>query len=116
MTTKTRVVHVKDQVPGAVYIGRAMPRQGLKASPFANPFKIGKDGSRDDVLRKYENQLRDRLASSRRQSICDELFDLIGKPLACWCRKDGETLTADNRGHGDILASMIDALWPEGQR
>jgi len=25
----TRVVHVRDGIPGAVYIGRSMPRQGL---------------------------------------------------------------------------------------
>lgn len=32
--------------PGAVYIGRP--------SIWGNPFVIGKDGSRDDVIAKYE--------------------------------------------------------------
>ena len=49
----TRVVHVNDNVPGAVYIGRAVPRRGIKASKWANPYKIGRDGTRADVIGKY---------------------------------------------------------------
>jgi hypothetical protein len=35
----------------AVYIGRAMPRHGLAASPWANPFRIDRDGTRAEASR-----------------------------------------------------------------
>jgi hypothetical protein len=38
----------------AVYIGRAAPRYGLRASKWANPFMIGRDGERDEVIAMYE--------------------------------------------------------------
>lgn len=49
----TRVVHVKHEEYD-VYIGRANPRNRLKASPWANPFKVGIDGAHDEVVAKYE--------------------------------------------------------------
>ena len=44
---------------GAVYIGRASPRPGLRASKWANPFMIERDGARDEVIAMYERWLRD---------------------------------------------------------
>ena len=41
MAERARVVHVDDSVPGAVYVGRAVPRRGIKASPFGNPYRLG---------------------------------------------------------------------------
>ena len=38
---------------GAVYIGRRMTRIGLAGSKWANPFKIGLDGTREEVIEKY---------------------------------------------------------------
>src|ERR1700737_2718916 len=46
------VVHCKKE-KYHVYIGRAVPRSGLKASIWGNPFVIGKDGSREEVMVKY---------------------------------------------------------------
>ena len=43
------VVHCKKEQYD-VYIGRAVPRSGLKASVWGNPFVIGKDGTRDEVM------------------------------------------------------------------
>lgn len=59
MTTKPRVLNFKvDGIPdGAVYIGRAMSRYGLKRSDFANPYTIGKDGTRAEVLAKFRRDL-----------------------------------------------------------
>lgn len=76
---RTSVVHVRD--PHDVYIGRAMP--GRPESPFANPFRIGPDGSRADVLAKYEAYLTARLAEEPK--LHAELSQLRGKRLACWC-------------------------------
>lgn len=41
--------------PGAVYVGRAIPRIALQASKWANPFKIGRDGTRDEVVANSTN-------------------------------------------------------------
>jgi len=46
------VVHCKKEKYD-VYIGRAVPRSGLKASVWGNPFVIGKDGTREEVIVKY---------------------------------------------------------------
>lgn len=108
--SRTRVVHVNDNVPGAIYIGRAVPRRGLKASIWANPYAIGRSGTRAQVIARYANDLHDRLATSARQDILDDLYELIGKPLACWCRHDGEERTAANWCHGDVLVELLREL------
>ena len=113
----TRVVHVKDNVEGAVYIGRAMPRQGLKASKWANPYKIGGKAvhsfQRDPITREGSllGYMRD--LEGPKRYLWSELPELRGKPLACWCRHDGEELgngvdgSADNRCHGDLLVNLL---------
>jgi hypothetical protein len=110
----TRVVHVHDNVPGAVYIGRANGHRGLKASPWANPHKIGPQMTRSEAVWAYYEDLTERLATTARQGILDDLYELRGKPLACWCRHDGEARTADNMCHGDaIVAVLRDLGWEE---
>jgi hypothetical protein len=56
-----RVLNIKrDGVPeGAVYIGRLMPRYGLRGSKWHNPYKVGRDGTREEVIAKYERHLHD---------------------------------------------------------
>lgn len=96
----TRVVHVKDNVAGAVYVGRAMPRQRLVASPFANPYKVGRDGTREQVILKYRLHLL-RSPELQRQAI----RTLAGKPIACWCRHEGESEPAC---HADVLVELCE--------
>lgn len=83
----TTVVNKHHGVPYDTYIGRG--------SPWGNPFVIGKDGDRDEVIDKYEQHLRE---SPR---LLDRLHELRGKTLACFC--------APARCHGDILARYADA-------
>ena len=59
---------------------------------MGNPFVIGKDGSRDDVIAKYETWL---LGSGK---LVDQLAALAGKDLVCWC--------APARCHGDVLVRL----------
>jgi hypothetical protein len=96
-----RVVNLRGRrgvVPeGAAYIGRAMPRIGLAASKWANPFKIGHDGSRDEVIAKYRAYLL------QHPSLMAALPELRGKDLACWC--------APERCHGDVLLELIQAAY-----
>lgn len=65
--------------PRYVYCGRAMSRQGLRGSKWANPFKIGIDGDRDDVIRKH------RVWLLQRPELMAALHELDDKILVCWC-------------------------------
>ena len=87
----TRVVHVNDNIPDAVYIGRAMPRQGLTGSVLANPYKIGEHGwSRSDVITAYTLRLTRDLVF-RNTDVVEALIASRDKPLSCWCRHDGRS-------------------------
>ena len=72
---------------GAVYVGRP--------SKFGNPFTIGRDGSREEVIQKFEVWL---LSADNGLSI-DDLHSLRGKDLVCWC--------APEACHAQILMKYI---------
>jgi hypothetical protein len=55
----------------AVYVGRP--------SRWGNPFAIGRDGSRSEVIEKY------RLWLASQPSLLAQLPELEGKDLVCWC-------------------------------
>lgn len=95
-----RIVHVRDNVDGAVYIGRSHPGTGLAASPFANPYKVSAVG-RMMAIHQYRQMI---LVQSR---LMQALPALRGKPLACWCRHDGDVATDENRCHGDVLLELL---------
>lgn len=63
---------VSGQPPGAVYIGRP--------GKWGNPFIIGRDGTRSEIIRKYTAWLCDNPALAREASVV-----LRGKDLVCWC-------------------------------
>lgn len=79
------VVNIKDTglQPGIVRIDRK--------TKWGNPFVIGKDGSREEVVLRYKQYF---LASS----LMNDLEELRGKDLACWCAP----LTC----HGDVLVIL----------
>ena len=103
----TRVVHVKDQVPGAVYIGRANGRAKLRQSPWHNPHKI-KDhaGDRNLAILQFANDL----LNGEKRGMLAELPALRGRPLACWCRHDHEERHPGNTCHGDILVKLLELM------
>ena len=87
--TMTRVVHCKKE-PYDVYIGRP--------SKWGNPFIIGKDGTREEVIDKYEAYIMDR------PDLIEALPELQGKVLGCWCKPKA--------CHGDVLVRMIEnEIW-----
>jgi hypothetical protein len=105
MSDQTRVVHVRDNVPGAIYIGRRV-RKKLPQSPFVNPFVIGRIwGDRAQVVANY----RQYLMTGPGRPLLVELPALRGRPLACWCRHDGEVRTPRTVCHGDVLVSLLNA-------
>ena len=95
------MVHVRDNVPGAVYVGR--PRGGRdRCGAWGNPYRIGPDRTRAQAIAEYRAMLfrvRPRLRALPMRR---------GKPLACWCRHDGEARTEDNACHADVLIELLD--------
>lgn len=83
---RSLVVHCK-RSPHDVYIGRP--------SKWGNPFVIGKDGDRAEVVRMYEAWVRSR------PELMAALPELKGKVLGCWC--------APQACHGDVLARLANA-------
>ena len=80
----TNVVHCK-KAKYDVYIGRP--------SKWGNPFVIGRDGTRDEVIAKYRTWIV-------KQGL--DFKELQGKTLGCWCKPAA--------CHGDVLAEFTNAL------
>ena len=76
----TRIVHCK-KAQYDVYIGRT--------SKWGNPYVIGKDGTREEVIQKYEEHVR----SSK--ILIRALPSLACKTLGCLC--------PPNPCHGNVL-------------
>jgi hypothetical protein len=79
-----KVVHCKREKYD-VYIGRP--------SKWGNPFTIGNDGTREEVIKKY----REYILSKKSLLLC--LPELKGKILGCWC--------SPKPCHGDVLIELI---------
>lgn len=77
--------------PGAVYIGRPEKRLGMPGSKWANPFIIDHDGTREEVIAKYERYLYE-------SGLIDEVHELRDRDLVCWC--------APLPCHGDVLLRL----------
>lgn len=70
-----------------VYIGRG--------SKWGNPFVIGKDGTRKEVIAKYRAWI------VQQPELMLALHELRGKILGCWC----DPLAC----HGDVLTELANA-------
>ena len=80
----TRVVHCKKE-PYDVYIGRP--------SKWGNPFHIGIDGTREEVIEKYQQWIR------TQPTLLNDLHEIKGKTLGCWCKP--------KKCHGDVLVELL---------
>lgn len=96
---KTVVCHcIHDEFD--IYIARDMPRKSLKDVGFGNPFVIGRDGDRSEVIEQYRVWLRQQPELVERVKR-----ELKGKRLACWCRRAGQDAPAC---HGDVLVNVAE--------
>ena len=91
--------------PNNVYIGRKgivfVPREDggkerwpKQDSPFCNPFKVGRDGTREETRIKFKNHIETKIKE-------DPTFlnELKGKNLGCWCKPKS--------CHGDQLLKLL---------
>ena len=82
------VVHCK-RAPFDVLIDRS--------TRWGNPYRIGRDGTREEVIAKYRADERFRTA----RFVAMVKSELRGKILGCWC--------APLPCHGDVLAEIANA-------
>ena len=97
------VCHVNENIEGAVYIGRNMPRRGLRCCGLQNPFSV-KDWGRELAIANYQASRIKIIEHGTRQFI-DALIEARDKPLACWCRK---STTSSPACHGDVILELLD--------
>lgn len=66
----------------------------LRRSPWANPFRLGVDGSREQVIAMFRAHFLTRTDLMRRARA-----ELAGKRIACWCAPDP--------CHLDVVAAVV---------
>lgn len=82
---KAKVVNIRHEMCD-IYIGRP--------SKWGSPFTIGKDGTRDQIMRKYKEWIL------TQHDLLKDLEELNGKKLGCYC--------APEKCHGDILIELLE--------
>jgi Domain of unknown function (DUF4326) len=65
---------------------------GGRPSKWSNPFVIGRDGTRDEVIAKYRAWI------VRQPALMAALHELRDKDLVCWC--------APHRCHAEVLIAL----------
>ena len=89
---KTKVVNLRKE-PYDVFIGRP--------SKWGNPFIIGRDGSREEVIQEYENWLNKKVLYNVKPPTIEEMVkELKGKILGCYCKP--------RACHGDIIVNLLE--------
>ena len=87
--------------PNNLYIGRRgvvfieKVRFPPTNSPWCNPYKVGKDGSREVVITKYKTFILNKIKNGELN-----IEDLRGKNLGCWCWPAP--------CHGNVLIELLD--------
>ena len=64
---------------------------------FGNPYEIGRDGNRQEVINKYEDWINTNLGLKSKAQL-----ELKGKNLVCWC--------APLPCHGDVLLRIANEV------
>jgi len=92
----TKVVHcMRDSYD--VYIGRGRCPKTGNFYGFGNPFSIGKDGTRKEVIEKYRIYFYERLKKDN--NFWRKVQECKNKTLGCWCKPED--------CHGDIIAEYL---------
>ena len=91
----TKIVHCTKE-DYDIYIGRGKCPKTGKYSKWRNKFRIGEDGTREEVIEKYENWI------SGQPQLLSSLHELKDKTLGCWCKPSA--------CHGDVLKRLIESL------
>jgi hypothetical protein len=86
-----KVVNINE--PYDVYIGRNIVYGDNK---WGNPFRIGQDGTRKEVIEKYRTWIW------QQKDLLSEMLSLDGKTLGCHCKPKS--------CHGEVIIEVIESL------
>ncbi len=94
-----KIVNKKSFKGDGYYVGRP--------SPLGNPFEIDQDGTRDEVIEKYKEWLREQWVENgyvrRELEKLAMLYKTIGKLiLICWC--------APQACHAEVIKDAIEKI------
>lgn len=64
-----------------------------RPAKWGNPFRIGEDGTRSEVIEKFRNWIL------TQDHLLNDIEELRGKRLGCWCHP--------KPCHGDVLIDLI---------
>lgn len=123
-----KVVHVLGPHAFDRYVGRAVPRKGLASDLLHNPFRIGKDGDRREVLVKFRDfanrcisaaimadSLPGYTGNIENEMLCqgfrDEINSCARLVLACWCCEPRDAVLAKDdpiRCHAQIILKIAE--------
>lgn len=67
-----------------------------RQSEWGNPYVVGKDGSRSEVIAKYREWI------SEQPRLIEKIPSLAGKKLGCWC--------SPKPCHGDVLVELFQRI------
>lgn len=95
MPVKVVKITLNTKLTCTLYIGREYG--GIPTSPFHNPFHIGKDGTRAEVIAKFAAYWYDPEQWKLRHMADITIDD--NEILGCWCRPEF--------CHGDIIAGYL---------
>lgn len=94
-----------------IYIGRRNARYNLEASALANPYVVGRDGDRDNVIAMYRRYLWQYIKKGL-QGEASQVWNVLQEiknsqkdkniKLACYCKPKG--------CHGDIIVRAINYM------
>lgn len=79
------------------YCGRSNRWTHHPKSKWANPFIVGRDGDRRQVIAKFKAWLL------KQKHLMDALPELKGKNLGCWC-------DPDEKCHVDVLVDFVNKI------
>lgn len=86
-------VHNKYKEKYDVYIGRP--------TIFGNPYEIGKDGNREDVIKKYREYFTERIQTD--VNFLKAILTLRGNRLGCFCKP--------HSCHGDVICEYLNKFY-----
>lgn len=100
---KTKTVHVR-RSEYDFYLGRynVFVPMAKQRNRYGNPFIIGRDGTREEVIAKYRTWFATKIEAE--PAFKEGLREFVGKRLACWCHPE--------HCHVDVIVEYVNALSP----
>lgn len=87
--------------PEVVHVSQGYDVLIDRTTKWGNPFEIGRDGTRGQVIDRYRSYI------TGRDDLLNDLYQLRGLRLGCHCKPEP--------CHGDVLASLVNERFPPVQ-